>query len=358
MAAAWTTALAAVTLQACGRGDGPAPVVIYVSADEVFARPLLDEFERETGIPVRAKFDTEATKTTALASLLRQERQRPRADVFWSSEVFVTAQLAEEGVLAPNDDPTLADWPVEFRDPKRRWYGFAARARVIVFSPRRVDPQEAPSTWTDLARERWKGRVVMADPRFGTTRGHVGAMSAWWSARVDPSYFGAWVEGLAENEVRLLTSGNAGVVEAVISGEADVGMTDTDDVWVAKARGAEIELVYPRHVRDRSEIGAGTLLIPNTVGLVAGGPNPEGGKRLMAWLLSPRVEEALLRSESRNVPLRPERLSKEAAELAAGLAVPDPLRVDYGRVAERMDAAVDQLMEALRPRATVPPRGE
>lgn len=183
-------------------------------------------------------------------------------------------------------------------------------------------------------------------------------MSAWWSARVDPSYFGAWVEGLAENEVRLLTSGNAGVVEAVISGEADVGMTDTDDVWVAKARGAEIELVYPRHVRDRSEIGAGTLLIPNTVGLVAGGPNPEGGKRLMAWLLSPRVEEALLRSESRNVPLRPERLSKEAAELAAGLAVPDPLRVDYGRVAERMDAAVDQLMEALRPRATVPPRGE
>jgi iron(III) transport system substrate-binding protein len=329
-------------------------VVVYVSVDETVGRPLLERFEQEAGIPVAAKFDTEATKTTGLASLLRQERSRPRADLFWSSEVFATVQLAEDGVFAPNDGPALAEWPAAFRDPQRRWYGFAARARVIALSPSRVSREERPTTWTDLAKERWKGRVVMADPRFGTTRGHLGAMSVWWGDHVDAAYFDAWLEGLAENETRLLTTGNAGVVDAIIAGEADVGMTDTDDVWAAQARGGEVELVYPRHVRDPDAVGAGTLLIPNTVALVAGGPNPEGARILMEWLLSSTVEEALLRSDSRNIPLRPDRLPPEAQALVERALVDDPLQIEYGRVAAAMDRAVERALDMLGNQAAAP----
>lgn len=328
----------------------PAPVVIYVSADENVARPILEEFQRTTGIPVTAKFDTEATKTTGLASLLRQERSRPRADLFWSSEVFATCLLADEGVFAPNDDPALADWPKAFRDEARRWFGFAARARVIAYAPDRVAADRVPHLWTDLAKEHWAGRVVMADPRFGTTRGHLGAMKLWWDGQILPGYYEAWLIGLQENGARMLTTGNAGVVEAIVSGEADVGMTDTDDVWAAQARGARIELVYARHVRDTDVTGGGTLLIPNTVALVAGGPNPDGARRLMAWLLSPAVEARLLESDSHNVPLRPERLPESLRALAEKYAVPDPLGVDFLRVAKSMDAAVDEAMDALTPR--------
>ena len=43
--------------------------------------------------------------------------------------------------------------------------------------------------------------------------------------------FGAYAVGLAENDIRLLVTGNAGVVEAIVAGEIDAGMTDTDDAW-------------------------------------------------------------------------------------------------------------------------------
>jgi iron(III) transport system substrate-binding protein len=74
-------------LGACGNaGDGDAAdapnaqrVVVYVSADDVVARPILDAFEKDTGIKVEMRGDTEATKTTGLVQRLRAEKERPRA---------------------------------------------------------------------------------------------------------------------------------------------------------------------------------------------------------------------------------------------------------------------------------------
>ena len=43
---------------------GGAPTVaVYVSHDQVFSEPILRDFEKETGIQVRAVYDTEETKS-------------------------------------------------------------------------------------------------------------------------------------------------------------------------------------------------------------------------------------------------------------------------------------------------------
>jgi iron(III) transport system substrate-binding protein len=127
-------------------------VVLYVSADDHVARQVVQAFERETGIRVDTVSDTEQTKTTGLANRLRAERNNPQADVFWSSEIFNTINLAEEGVLEVYVPRTATDWPSGFRDPQHRWYGFAARARVIVYAPDRVAPEHRPRTWMDRPR--------------------------------------------------------------------------------------------------------------------------------------------------------------------------------------------------------------
>ncbi|MHC4419764.1 MAG: extracellular solute-binding protein [Planctomycetota bacterium] len=317
-------------------------VVLYVSADDHVARQVVRAFEQQTGIRVDTVGDTEQTKTTGLANRLRAERDNPQADVFWSSEVFNTINLAEEGVLDAYEPSTGADWPREFRDPQHRWYGFAARARVIVYAPGRVTPQDRPETWMDLLQDRFRGRIVMADPRFGTTGGHLAAMKVYWSKIVGGGYYDAFLMGLAKNEVRLLPSGNAGVVQAVADGEADLGLTDTDDVWAARARGLDVDLVYPRHDVAPGAAGGGTLLIPNTVARVKGGPHPEAANRLIEFLLSAEVERMLAESVSHNVPVRP--------GLAADYpqyAIPDPLRADYRRAAVRLQGAVEQAMRRL-----------
>jgi len=332
-------------LSGCDKADPPG-VVLYVSADEHIAREVIQKFEQQSGIVVNMVGDTEARKTTGLVQRLQSEASQPQADVFWSSEVFMTIDLAEEGLLAPFESPKVAEWPMQWRDAERRWYGIAARARVIVYSPDRVPADMIPKTWMDLTQSRFKDRIVMADPRFGTTGGHLGAMKLHWDREVIPGYFNAWLEGLAENNIRLLPSGNAGVVEAVARGEADVGMTDTDDLWAAQARGLKVELVYARHSSDAEEPEAGTLLIPNTVAMVKGGPNPERARQLMEFLLSEQVERLLAESDSRNVPLRP-----ELASLFPDLRVPDPLRIDFKLAADLRGNAVRSAMQILDGRA-------
>ncbi len=327
--------VALVSLAIVASGDDRPEVVLYVSADDYVAREIVNAFEDAHDLRVRMVGDLEAQKTTGLAQRLLREADRPQADVFWSSEVFAMIQLAQDGVLAPHDSPAVADWPASLRGRDGLWHGFAARARVIVYAPDRVPADVRPMRWLDLTHQRWRGRLVMADPRYGTTRGHMGAMKVYWDRAAMPGFFEAYVAKLADNEVRMLPSGNAGVVEAVARGEADLGMTDTDDVWAAQANGLDVALIYPTHDLEPDRPGAGTLLIPNSVARVKGGPNPDAAAILIDFLLSAEVERRLAETDSHNVPTRP-----EVAAAYPQYAVDNPLDVDFARVAAVMDEAV------------------
>ncbi|TVQ54786.1 MAG: extracellular solute-binding protein [Phycisphaerales bacterium] len=335
----------AVVLLAClpflnGCGEKGEEVIVYISADEYVAREVVRAFEDETGIRVRFVGDTEAQKTTGLVERLRAERDNPQADAFWSSEVFLTIALADEGVLTPYESPIAIDWPETFRDANSYWYGLAARGRVIVYAPDRVPEAHRPRTWQDLTNERFRGRIVMADPRFGTTGGHFAAKKVFWGDEV----YTEFLHGLAANETRLLASGNAGVVRAVADGEADVGMTDTDDVWAAQAQGLNVELIFPDHAEgDERSTGIGTLLIPNTVAIVAGGPKPENAAAFVDFMLAGQAERILAETVSGNTPVRP----GLAAEYPDS-DIPDPLAVDFHEVAAAFEDAVSQAMRILR----------
>jgi len=74
--------------------DARNEVVVYSSVDEIFARPIAERFERETGIRVRLVPDTEETKSTGLLNRLIAEKTRPQADVFWSGDPVRAAILS------------------------------------------------------------------------------------------------------------------------------------------------------------------------------------------------------------------------------------------------------------------------
>src|SRR5205085_6861024 len=84
----------------CRRSSNEKVVTLYCSVDEPFARQIVSAFEKESGIRVRLRTDTEAGKTTGLVRLIEAERNRPQADVFWSSELFNTIKMAQDGLLA------------------------------------------------------------------------------------------------------------------------------------------------------------------------------------------------------------------------------------------------------------------
>ena len=128
---------------------------------------------------------------------------------------------------------------------------------------------------------------------------------------------------------------------AAHTGTLTVCLTDTDDVWAAQAQGLDVDLIYPAHSHE-DEAGNGTLLIPNTVALVKGGPNPLTAGALIDFLLSEKAERMLAESVSHNIPLRP----GLAADYDA-YAVEDPLAVDFRRAASARAEAVAAAMRTL-----------
>ena len=101
----------------CG-GAASEEVIVYTSVDDVFARPVAERFEQATGIVVRLVPDTEETKSTGLVNRLIAERERPRADVFWSGDPVRAALLKRQGITASYASPNAQGLPTQYSDPE------------------------------------------------------------------------------------------------------------------------------------------------------------------------------------------------------------------------------------------------
>lgn len=298
-------------------------VVVYTSVDQVFSEPILDRYQERSGVRVRAVYDVEAAKTVGLVNRLLAEKANPRADVFWNSEIGRTIALKRHGILAPYASPAAQDIPEMLKDPEGCWTGFAVRARVLVYNTRMLAPDELPESIFDLTAPRWKGRVVLGYPLLGTIATHMAALYAELGAEKTESYLRA----LKANDV-VIVPGNSVVRDLVADGQYPIGFTDTDDVHVALRKGQPVRMLFA------DQKGMGTFVIPNTVALVRNGPNPEEGRRLVDFLLSRAVEEMLARSDSGNMPVRPDVPSPPNVRTLSTLRVMD---VDYGTLGSHIE---------------------
>jgi iron(III) transport system substrate-binding protein len=296
-----TPLLLAVSLFAY-RGHEPAEagsllsgrVVVYSALDREFAEPVLKAYEKSTGTSVVSKFDVESTKTVGLTNLLIAEANYPRCDLFWNNEILNTLRLKDKGLLAPFTPAHSADLPDTFKAKDQTWYGFAARARILIVNTRLVPDAERPRGVADLLDPKWKGKIGIAKPLFGTTATHAACLFATWGDARAKKFF----LDLKANGVEVL-SGNKQVATAVGSGQLAFGLTDTDDAMGELDAGSPVAIVYP----DRQKGQLGTLFIPNTIALIKGARNAEDAARLASHLLSPDVESALANGPSAQIPL-------------------------------------------------------
>lgn len=266
----------------CGGRNEPETVVVYTSVDQIYSEPILEAFEEQTGITVLAVYDVEAAKTTGLANRLIAEKSRPQADVFWSGEFAQTIRLEREDVLAPYRSPNLEGIPANFIDPEAHWVGFGGRARLLIINSDLLEAGGEPDSIFDLVAPEWPANEIgIAHPLFGTTATHAAALYA----ELGPEDARAYFISLRDRGV-VVVDGNSVVRDMVAAGQLTFGLTDTDDACGAIQRGEPVKVVIP----DQGGDELGTLVVPNTVALIAGGPNPDAGKALVDYLLS---EQAL-----------------------------------------------------------------
>ena len=243
-------------------------VIAYCAQDQTYAEPVFLQFEHETGIKVRAVYDNEAVKTVGLANRLIAERAHPVCDVFWGNEEMRTRQLAAQKV---------------FRETNG-WVAFGYRSRRLVVNTNHAPTVSAGLSFQELTNVQWRGKLALAYPQFGTTATQFHVLRQFWG----DDRWSTWCRALAENKP-LLVDGNSEVVKAVARSDALVGLTDSDDIADGQREGLPVAALA---------ISEQTLLIPNTVAVIRGCPNPAEAQRLFLFLQTPDVLEALIQAKA------------------------------------------------------------
>lgn len=305
-------------------------VVVYTSVDQVFSEPVLRDFERETGIKVKAVYDTEETKSTGVLNRLIAEKSHPQADVFWSGDPVRTMVLKQKGVTAAYVSEVAKDISPVFKDVDGHWTGFSARARVLIYNKKLLAEADVPASILDLTKEKYKGQVAIANPLFGTTTFHIAAL---FSVLGDEQAR-AFLKDLKANQVVIATS-NGDVKKRVVKGEVACGLTDTDDAHEAVKEGADVGIVF----LDAG--GMGSLIMPNTVNLIHQAPHPANGQKLIDYLLS-RETEAKLAQSCAQMPLH------KGVPTPAGVPSLDkikPMKIDYAQTAQKLQSIQKYLKE-------------
>lgn len=319
---------AAVT--GCTKPAESEEVVIYVSEDQVFSEPILKDFEEETGIKVKAVYDTEETKSTGVMNRLIAEKDNPQADVYWANEPIRAELLKGKGISASYFSPNAEGIADIFKDPDGYWTGFSARARVFVVHKDVEDAPESVKAYVDPA---WKEKGVIANPLYGTTTSEVAALFTLWGDE-DAT---AFMEAMKENGTGIATS-NGESSDLVAAREYDFSLVDSDDAVNRIRQGKDIKMVYP----DQGEDEIGCMIVPNAVVFIEGAPHPDNAKILMDYLLSEETERKLAFADCAQIPLH------------AGVDKPDELKaiedikameVNYAEVAKKLDEIQPYLKE-------------
>ncbi|MDP7638890.1 MAG: extracellular solute-binding protein [Candidatus Hydrogenedentes bacterium] len=328
--------LLALVLTRCGPAGNPVDsqrVVVYTSVDRIFSEPVLQRAAQILDVDVIGVYDTEETKSTGLVNRLIAKKENPDGDLFWSGDPARAALLKVEGITAAYDSPAAAPIPDAFKDPDRHWIGFSARTRVLLANTDLVSAGEEPKNIFDLTQAKWKGQVAIANPLFGTTSFH---MAALVQALGEEEAF-RWLDNLRANGVRLVSS-NGEVKRQVASGSVAVGLTDSDDAAEAMADGQPVRAILLDQAREPAP-PLGNLVIPNTVSLIEGGPNPEDARKVFDFLLSAETQ-ALLAASCAQAPLDPAVAVPDNVVSLGGLV---PMKVDYATCAEVLQRIMTRL---------------
>jgi len=267
--------------------DDAGVVNIYTSRHYSSDYAVYDAFTEQTGVAVN---HIEADGDL-LIERVRADGERSNADIIITVDAGRLHRAEQAGLFQPAGDlgGSLQRVPENLRHPDGLWFGFASRARVIAYSPERVDEAELPD-YAGLADPRWRGRICTRSSGNVYTQ----SLMATMTVRLGEEAAEDWAAGVVANLARAPQGGDTDQIRAVAAGECDLAIVN-QYYWVRMARqdspeDRAVAEATALHFPDQD--GAGVHLNISGAGLAAGAPNEDNARAFLAFLLSEDAQRA------------------------------------------------------------------
>ena len=247
-------------------------VSVYTSLAPTEAKPLVDAFEKKTGVKVQM---WRGLSDGVVQRVLAEARgNRHAVDVIETNGPEMES-LAREQMLVEFYSPHLADIPAAILPKHGQWIPDRLNFFVVAYNPRKFKPEDIPKTYEGFLDPKWKGRIALE------------ATDAEWMGGVVK----AWGEARGMNFFRKLAEmkpdmrkGHVLLVQLISSGEVDVGLTAySANAESAKKRGAPVDWAAVEPMIAR----------PQGIGIARQAPHPHAALLFADFMLSREAQEMM-----------------------------------------------------------------
>lgn len=270
--------VAALGLASASCGSDEEPLTIYAGRSQTLVQPLLEQFSKDTGIPIKVRYGD----GTDLALGILEEGKNSPADVYLTQDVGALGALQAENRLQSLPSKTLEQVPLAFRSPDGLWVGISGRARVMVYNTDTIDPKTLPTSVLDYTNTQWRGRIGIV-PRSDGFPEFVTALRL-----VKGEEFAKkWLTDLNALSPRTFPN-NISALQAVANGEVDVAFLNHYYLYrFLDERGEGFKA--RNYFFDNGDIG-GVFLVSGA-GILDTTKHRESAERFIAYLLEKQSQQ-------------------------------------------------------------------
>ncbi len=253
---------------------------LYSSRHYQTDEALYANFTKATGI----KLNRIEAGEDPLIQRIRNEGAASPADVLVTVDAGRLWRAEQMGLFQPVESRVLNErLPAHMRAAGNQWFGFSARARVIIYNKAAINPSEVQN-YEDLANPKLKGKVCT---RSG---GHIYNLSLM-SALIEhlgEAKAEEWAKGVVSNFARAPKGGDTDQIKAVAAGECAVAISNSyyyvrlmksekpEDRQIIKTTG----LIWP------NQKSFGTHMNVSGAGVIKTAPNKAAAIKYLEYLTS------------------------------------------------------------------------
>ncbi|MGM8215886.1 ABC transporter substrate-binding protein [Bacillaceae bacterium W0354] len=279
-----------------GDGGSDGEITLYSPETPDLTKELAQKYEEIHGQKVNVHY----AGTNVLVNQMMAEKGNPQADVWYGGGGILPFESAvDKGIIAPFIPESAEDWEVVENGIKMKHQdGYYVGTELFVlgfaYNTDLVTEEEAPKTWEDLLDPKWEGKIQFPNPAASGTATLM-VLSYMMQNGEDAGW--EYFQKLASQANSIPDSGS-GPTKAVAMGEAHVAVGFDFMAYEHQSKGETVDFIVPEK----------TPILVNPASLVEGGPNPEGGKKFMEFLLSKDAQQIL--ANWYHIPINPEVESK------------------------------------------------
>ena len=243
-------------------------LVVYTPHPTTFIRPIIEEFEKETGITV----DVIQKSSGELLRNIEKTENLPPADIMWGGSIFTVSSYAKYFDMYKTENEEAVQ--TAFRNKEGNMTRFSDVPSVIMVNTDLIGDIEI-NGYQDLLKPELKGQIAYANPATSSSSFEQLINILYACGKGQPEQGWDYVEQLCKNMDGNLLESSSAVYNGVANGEYVVGLTFEEAAANLKKAGKHVDIIYMEE---------GVISTPDGVYLVKKAAHKENAKLFMNFL--------------------------------------------------------------------------